>query len=246
MAAIVLTDCQVYVDDHDMTGDANQAMLNANVESKKCTVFSPVPWDTFLKGVRSADLAVAGYWSPGTGDTVDATEWAANGTAGRVVTLVAPGSTEGGAAYVLQTVRTTYDFLEGGHGEVAAYKLTAKSSAIDGVVRGKSLLTKTASISGTGAVGTAVQVGAVAADEFLYLVVHLFGTAGTSITIAAESDATNAFAGAETSRANTGSLTASGGTWVTKVAGPITDEWWRLNVTAVVGSWTAAGTVGIQ
>ena len=244
MAAIVLTDSQLYVDDHDMTCDANQAMMNANAEAKLANTFCSGGWDEYLKGVKSADLSVSGLWQTGA-DSIDATEWAASGNTGRVVTFVPPGATEGGAAYMLQTVRTSYDFL-GPHGEIAPFNFTAQGSEADGMVRGRLLLTKTASISSTGAVGTAVQVGAVAADEFLYLVVHLFPTAGTSITIAAESDATNSFSGSETSRANTGSLTTAGGTWVTKVAGPITDTWWRLNVSAVVGSWTAAGAVASQ
>lgn len=244
MAAQVLTGSALYIAGHDFSCDANDASLAAEVAVQKSTTFCSGSWDQFLPGLMSASLSASGVWSTGTGDTIDAVEWGANGATDRVITY-APVGTEGSVAYLLQGARTSYSF-GGAVGEVAPWSISAVGTNSDGMVRGKLMLAKTASISSTGAVGTAVQVGAVAADEFLYLAVHLFPTAGTSITIIAESDATNAFSGAETTRATTGSLTAAGGTWVTRVAGPITDTWYRLNVSAVVGSWTAAASLAVQ
>jgi hypothetical protein len=37
-----------------------------------------------------------------------------------------------------------------------------------------------------------------------------------------------------------------GGYWATRVAGPITDPWYRLRVTAITGTATIAAIVGIR
>lgn len=244
MAAIVLTGSQIYVAGHDLTGDANQAMMSAEATVRQVSTFSSGGWHEHIPGVRSASLEAAGFWSTGA-DSIDDVEWAATGTTGRVVTFAPPGATEGGAAYMLQTVRTDYSFL-GEHGEVAPFEFSAEGSDAGGLVRGLLALTKTASISSTGAIGSGVQfAGGVAAGESLYATLHVFPTAGTTVTVVVESDDNGSFT-TPTTRGTIGPVTAEGGTWMTPVAGAITDDYFRFNVSAVTGSFTLAGAIGVR
>lgn len=242
MAAQVLTASQLYIAGHDFTCDANDAGLAANVAVQRATTFCSGAWEEFLPGVVSAELSASGVWSTGTGDTIDAVEWGANGATDRVITY-APAGTEGTVAYMLQGARTSYQF-GGAHGEVAPWSISAVGTASNGMVRGQLLLAKTAAISGAGAVGTGVQLGAVGADEFVYATLHCF-SAGTTLTVVLESDDNASFTSA-TTRYTFPDVTAAGGTWAVRVAGAITDDYWRLRVTAATGSFTLAGAAGIQ
>ena len=65
---------------------------------------------------------------------------------------------------------------------------------------------------------------------------------GYPLTI--ESDDNGSFTSA-TTRATIGPLTATGGTWVTRVAGAITDDYYRFNVTAITGTFSVGAAFGI-
>jgi hypothetical protein len=128
------------------------------------------------------------------------------------------------------------------------FRLTASSSrgpglASVGGVRGRVMKTK-AVVSATGATGTAQQLGAVASGQYLYAAFHEF-VAGTTITGVLESNVDNTF-GSPTTRITFGPITTQGGTWGTRVAGPITDTWYRLRITAITGSHTIACVAGIK
>jgi hypothetical protein len=92
--------------------------------------------------------------------------------------------------------------------------------------------------------GTGYQLGAVAATQYLYGALHIF-TAGTTITVVLESDDNAGFSSA-TTRATLGPLTTTGGTWATRVAGAITDDYYRFRVTAITGTFSVAGSAGIK
>ena len=242
MAATVLTGSALYIAGHDFSCDANDASLTANVDVQKATTFCSGAWEAFLPGVMSSELSAAGVWSTGTGDTIDAVEWGANGATDRVVTY-APVGTEGTVAYMLQGTRTSYSF-GGAHGEVAPWSISAVGTGSNGMVRGQLLCDKTAAISGAGAIGSGVQLGAVGATEFLYATLHCFA-AGTTLTVVLESDDNAGFTSA-TTRYTFPDVTAAGGLWGVRVAGAITDDWFRFRVTAATGAFTLAGAAGVQ
>ena len=126
---------------------------------------------------------------------------------------------------------------------MAGFELASKGSSIYGAVGGVLSVAKQ-TVSTTGAKGTAVEIGAISAAQFLYATLHVF-SAGTTITVIIESDDNGSFTSA-TTRATLGPVTARGGTWLTRVAGPVTDTFWRMNVSAVTGSFVVAGAIGIQ
>lgn len=242
MATFALTDAFVYVGGHDFTGDSNQLSLSCEGEQLDKTTFGSAGWREHALGLKTSALNVSGFWQSATADAVDPEIFPNLGVAGRVTTI-SDIQTEGQPAYMLQAMKHQYQLL-GQIGELAPFSVQGGCSDGVGVVRGQ-LAKEKGSVSGTGAIGTALNLGAVGASQFVYATLHLFGTAGTTITVVVESDDASNFPSA-TTRITFGPLTASGGTWGTRVAGSITDTWWRARVTAITGTWTVGCAIGIQ
>lgn len=242
MAPVALTNAFIYVDSHDFTADGNELTLNCEGNANERTNFRSNGWREYNMGVKTSTLNVGGFWQAGT-DTVDEWSFTNFGVAG-VVTTIADVETEGQPAYMLQAMNHNYAPFQGNHGDNAGFTLQGGCSDGLGVVRGQ-LAKEWGTVSATGALGTGLNLGAVSATQYLYATLHLFGTAATTITVIVESDDNSGFS-TPTTRMTLGPYTTVGGRWGTRVAGSITDTWWRMNVTAVTGTWTVAGAIGIQ
>jgi len=241
MAPVALTNAYIYIGGHDFTGDSNMLGLNCEGNANNKTNFRSGGWHEYNMGVKSSDLNVAGFWGSAATDAVDPEAWG-NFGAGQVTTL-ADVETEGMPAYMLQAMSHNYQFF-GSHGENAPFSLQGSCSDGLGVIRG-SLTKAMGAVAATGATGTALNLGAVGASQFLYATFHVFGTPGTTITGVVESDDANTFATA-TTRITFGPYTTAGGRWGIRVPGSVTDTWYRLRITAVTGSFTIACAIAIQ
>lgn len=240
MAIFVLTDAVIWVHDQDLTGTSNKVSLKTSVDDQDATVFGGGGYKARVGGLREVELSVEGYAD--TTATPDAAAFAALGAADRPYT-VAPASPAGSVAYLFQAAEFTYEQL-GAVGEVAPYKAEAKGTNKVGVARGQIAKAK-AAVSSTGALGSSLNLGAGGAGKWLYATLHVF-SAGTTITVVVQSDTTSGFA-APTTRATLGPITATGGTFLTRVdASAITDTWWRFNVSAITGSFTVGAALAIQ
>lgn len=240
MAVFALTDAFAYVGGHDFTTDSNRLQATMDAAALDSTTFGGDGWTQLVGGLKSVTFDMAGLWQSAASDAVDPDAFAGLG-ASRVITF-GPEDVEGSTAYIWQALTTTYS-LGGSVGDVAPFTLAASGSSGEGVVRGR--LTKArGTVSAVGATGTALNLGAVSAAQYVYVTAHVF-SAGTTATILLESDDNSGFT-TPTTRATIGPLTARGGTWVTRVAGPITDTFWRLNVSAITGSFVIAAAIGIQ
>ena len=239
MAVIALTDAYVFVGSHDFTGDSNELVLEVTVNELNVPVFGDT-WNAVIGGVKNSRLTMAGYWQSGA-DTVDAVSFDDVAVASRVVTL-GHTQTEATTAYFGQVMSARYSH-GGQHGEVYPFSLDASGSDGDGFIQGQLALAKS-TVSSTGAIGSGVQLGAVGATEYLYSSFHIIGTPGTTITVVLESDDNAGFTTA-TTRATIGPETTAGGTWVTRVAGAITDDYFRFRCTAVTGSFSCSGAIGV-
>jgi hypothetical protein len=242
MAVVSLTDAYCYVAGYDFTTDTNNAMLTTDVAQLDATTFNSSGWQEFIGGLKTTNLAWSGFWqAAATGDQApDNQAFPMLGTS-QVYTL-GPSEVEGDPAYMCNAMKSQY-VLGGAVGDIAPFSLTANAASPDGTIRGRLAKAK-GTVSATGALGTGLGLGTVPSGSYLYATFHVF-TAGTTITVQVQSDTTSGFA-APTTRATIGPLTTSGGTWITRVAGPITDTWWRLNVSAITGSFTVAGAIGKQ
>jgi hypothetical protein len=235
-----------YVDQWDATANARDIALSASQPALEGTTFRDVAtsglWEVVgASGSKKGQLSVAGFWSAAASATVDDQAFGQLGNS-RVITA-GYEETEGEPCWMLQGAQTSYQAF-GKLGELAPFSLDASVSNGIGLVRGV-LTKKMSAVSATGALGTAKQIGAVSASQYLYATLHLFGTAATTITVVVESDDNSGFS-TPTTRATIGPLTTVGGTWATRVAGAITDTYWRMRVTAITGTWTVAGAIGIQ
>lgn len=231
---------------YDMTADLNQTTMPIEFEALDSTTFGPVGTRTArsrLAGLESVSSQVAGFWDTAVGGVEEAVFATLRGAA-QAITHSYDGA-EGSPAYFYQARTFSYQRF-GGVGQVAPFALTAQASkgaGSPGAIRGLVLKTK-GSVAATGATGSVLQLPAAASGEFLYAALHVFGV-GTTVTAVLESDDAQAFA-SPTTRATFGPITTGGGTWATRVAGPITDTWYRLRVTAITGTFTVACVAGIK
>lgn len=240
MTVFALTNVFAHAAGYDFTSDSNQATLAVDAEALDATPFGP-GWKSVVSGLKSSQFNMSGFWQSAASQAVDPEAFAALGVADRVLTF-GPSNVEGDPAYMLQALETSYA-LGGEVGVLAPFTLAAVGSNGAGTVRGK--LTKArGNVSATGAIGTGVQLAAASATQFLYCSVHIF-TAGTTVTLLLESDDNAGFT-SPTTVATIGPLTASGGTWMTRVAGPLTDTYFRLNVSAITGTFNMAAAIGVQ
>lgn len=234
-----------WVGGYDFTGASNQTSLRLSREALDATVFGVgTVARTRKAGLADVQSSVNGFWSAGTGEPDDAVI-AALGGGVQVVTQTVSGA-EGDVAYLYEAREFEYSQF-GPVGQLVPFSLgiqgASGAAGAVGAPRGRLLVDK-GSISGTGATGSVIQAGAVGSGQYLYCAVHCFAI-GTSFTLQIQSDDAQGM-GSPTTQMTIGSITAVGGYWGTRVAGPITDTWWRVNVSAISGTSTIAVSIGIK
>jgi hypothetical protein len=239
MATFAFVDATTWIGGYDMTTDLNQVALNISADELDVTTFGSGGYRSRIAGLRTVEANFNGFWQAGTG-TVDPTVFTDLAVVDRVVTM-APAATETSAAYMWQGGSFTYSPF-GQIGEATPFTLGYKGTNGVGCVRGQVAKAK-GNVSATGATGSGLLLGAVSSTQFLYSTLHVF-SAGTTITIQVQSD-DNAGFSSPTTRATIGPITTAGGTWATRVAGPFTDTYWRWNVSAITGTFSIAGAIGI-
>lgn len=244
MGELVAVGAFLYAGGHDFTGDIKQWNVDGGSETKDKTTFRNSGGRLKRTGLLTAAFSMNGFTDLSE-DGQDVHLFTAySGRSSRVIT-VGNDETEGQPCVMMQGLTAAFNPGGGGPvGELSAFSANGVSSDGTGAMRGTLLLEQTA-VTTTGAKGTAAQLGAVSATQYLYATLHLLGTAGASITAVIESDDNAGFTSA-TTRYTFSSLTASGGYWATPVVGAIADDYFRLRVTAVSGSWTVASAVGIR
>lgn len=237
MVATVLTDATIWANDFAFTTATHQVALNASVAEQDATTFGGNGYVARIGGLRNVDCEVHGYWD----SPPDASAFNFFGIPDIPVTI-APSSLEGSAAYFFQALRTKYSMF-GKVGDTIPFNYSSMGSNTVGLIRGL-VVDAPNNITATGVTGSPQQVGAGAANKFIYAVYHVF-TAGTTMTIQVQSAPT--VGGTYTTRATFPAFTATGGYWLTRVsAAGITDPWWRFNVSAITGTFNGAGAIGVQ
>ncbi|MDH2425784.1 hypothetical protein [Sphaerisporangium sp. TRM90804] len=244
MSVIALLNAFCYVHAHDFTADSNALTFSGEAAENDATTFRSQGWKTLGPGgLRSGVLNMGGFWQSASSDAVDPITWNDLAVPDRVMTF-GPIETEGNPAYMWQGAHYQYQLGGAGLGELAPYSLEGHGSNSIGVVRGR-LAAAMQVKAATGVLGSALQLGAVGAAQYLYATLHVLGTPGTTITVQLQSDDNAGFTSA-TTRATLGPITTAGGTWMPRVAGAITDDYYRFNISAVTGSFTLAGAIGVQ
>lgn len=239
MATFVLLDATSHVHGYDFSGDSNKVALKSTVDAPESTVFGSGGYKSRKGGLRSVDYEVNGYWD----SLPDAQGFNDLGVSDRAVTVSASGTTETSVAYLFQAGQFEYEAF-GDVGAMNPFKVKMMSTNKVGVVRGQLAKAK-ANVSSTGATGTGCNLGAGGAGKFLYATLHLFSV-GTTVTVIVQSDDNSGFT-TPTTVATIGPLTTVGGTFITRVdASAITDNWFRFNVSAITGTFSMSGAIGVQ
>lgn len=241
MAAVpfAMTACSIWVAGYDMTSDANKLTVASSVEELDVTTFGSGGYRARIGGLRDVDASVEGFQTDATGE-VGTQLFPLLATADEAWTVSDTG-VAGGAAQMFRAGKFEVGQF-GDVGSVSPFSLKAKGTNSQGLIRGKIAKAK-ANVSATGVLGTGYQLGAVGATQYLYATVHIF-SAGTTVTIVLESDDNGSYSSA-TTQATIGPLTATGGTWMTRVAGAITDDYYRFRVTAITGTFSIGAAFGI-
>ena len=202
------------------------------------TTFASGGYHSRIAGLKQVEASGEGYWD----STPDPSLFSGIGVSGKVHTISSQGA-ETNIAYLWLANRLEY-MQFGAIGTVTPFSITSRSSDPQGLIRGQVASAKR-TINATGQVGSILTIaGPAGATNFVYATLHVF-TAGTTVTIQLQSATTLGFAG-PTTRQTIGPITTAGGTWAVRVAGPITDGFWRLNCSAITGSFSVAGAIGVQ
>jgi hypothetical protein len=229
---------------YDLGADLTQMGLTVTFEPLKDTRFGMTAHSR-RGGLADVQASANGFHQVGVG-LVDAELWSQFTETTQPVTQT-PTGTAGDVAYIHQAKKFTQQ-LFGNVGELAPFTIGTQGvrgsgTLSAGAIRGRLLVPK-GNVSATGAAGSVYQIGAATSTQYVYAAVHIF-SAGTTITMQLQSDNASNFPSA-TTVATIGPLTTTGGTWMTRVAGPVTDTYWRINVSAITGTFNLAVSAGIQ
>lgn len=237
--AHVLTDALILFAGYNLSGDLNAVGVDLEAGEETDTAFG----DTFQSrpGGQMADvkLAVAGWYQSAAVNAPDPQTVNAVAAAGVDVT-VADTSGTGATAYMMELAGGKYHHGDK-VGSVMPFSFDGSGSSGVGACRGRLLLPVT-SLSGN-TTGTGYQLGAVGAAQKLFTTIHCT-VAGTTADVIVESDDNSGFTSATTRSTTT--ITAVGGTTVAQVSGPVTDDYWRVRVATVTGTFSLAAAVGIK
>lgn len=239
MAVEALLDAFTYVAGHDFTGDTNQGELTLEAAALDATTFGSNGWQENAYGLKTLAFNYSGFWQSALADAVDVEAFGDIAVERPHTWGLKEVETE--PAWLFNAAKSSYQ-IGGEVGPLAPFTLQSSATDKYGAIRGQLAKAKGAA-NATGAIGSVVQLGAVAADQFLYATFHVF-TAGTTITVQVQSDDAAGMA-SPTTRGTIGPLTARGGVFMARVAGPITDGFYRFNISAVTGAFIAAGAIGI-
>lgn len=232
MSKIVLTNVRAFAGAVDLTGVTNKVELDPKVEAVPVTNYASGGWTELLGGLAETDIVASGFWESGADASyVDPGTFAALGAVGPW-SIAPAGAADGALAYLTNALTAQYKPIQGSIGDAAGFEAQGKGSTklARGVVAHPPGTARTA--SGT---GSSFQIGALSASQSLYVNLHVLSVSGTtpSLTVRIESDNATGFPSATTVGTFT-AATAVGGQHM-RIAGPVTDDWFRA-------AWTISGT----
>jgi len=226
MAKYVLTDCKIYVDDYNISGDSNSGTLELTTPALDASTFSSVTARTKIPGLSEMKASIGVLYDATTAyipdDEIDT--WKGGMTA-KVVTICPTTGATGEVAYSFKGLGASYS--QGGSvGEVKKGTWNIEGGGGTGpAVRGNVISNVLAGVTGNGN-GTSYEYGLLGTGHTLYSIVHLYSIDGGSLFVNIYSD-DHAGMTSSTIRITGGELDETTTVWQT-LAGPVaTDTWWR-------------------
>lgn len=243
MAKLILLNSRIFSGGADLTGVANKVDLTTDREEKTVLNFSSEGWQEVIAGIASLSANSGGQWEALDSSKVDDSSWTSLGGLG-ALTLCPDTANTGDLAYLSYVMAGSYS-LGGSVGDVAPW--ASKWSGTWPLARG-AILNPPGTVRTATANLTAVNVGAVATGKSLYAALHVLSVSGTAtptLTVKIQSDDASGFA-TPTDRITFTSATARSGE-VKRLAGPITDTYYRaaITITGTTPSFLFVVSVGI-
>jgi hypothetical protein len=226
VAPYVLLNSKLWVDGIDMSGYKNRIALSSPRALKEHTRFG----DSGIRragGLRETTLRSQGFWDTATGFGGTLYEpdkpYADDVGVVDVPVSVAPETgVEGSIGFLFRSAVARYE-LGAQVGDMLAFSVDASASDGVGLVRAQVLANKDVAAGGP-TNGTAFQVGAIAAGQSAYAALHVLAV-GTSLDVKIQRD-TVGFPSA-VDAITFAQATAIGSQFAT-LAGPQTDDYWRI------------------
>jgi len=230
VATNVLTNCKAWLAEYDLSSDLNAVALDQGVEQQEATTFG-VGTKITKPGLLTLKAALVGFLNTGSGLSEEFLS-SKLGLVDVPFTAAPTTGAEGEPAYSFQADLAKFDPLAGDKvGDMAkiAVDLAASSSK---VVRGTILHNAARVATGT---GTIFNLGAVAAGQSLYGILHVPAiSGGPTVTIKVQSAPTVGFA-APVDRLTFTAVTTKTAQFLA-LLGAITDAFWRVTWTFVGGA----------
>lgn len=246
MSSLALLDATTWVSGFDFTTRLNELSVGITAEAREDTTFgtasSPRVGRSRIGGLLDVETELNGFWESLDPGSVDAAAFTGLSSTLHPVTHSVSGA-QGDVAYMYQARTFTYQ-LGDEVGAVLPFTLTTMNAAGTPAVRGR-VAAQVGEVLAVGPLGAPVNLGPSLTGEAVYAALHVF-TAGTTITVEVQRSADQAFTTPVTV-ATIGPVASAGGFWSATVNGAdVTEPWYRLQVTSVTGTFTAAGAVAIR
>ena len=245
MSTQVIRDPKIYVNGYNISPDLSDISLVRGAPLIEDTAFGAT-YHTMKPGLKTAKVKGAGFVQDGTGlvGTV------LSGLVGQSFDLSicgengATGGNAGDAAYFMKALDAQYE-AGGAVGAMHKFQFSAEApGSIDApLVRG-TIFEDGKTARTTAGNSSVYTLGAVAAGQKVYAILHLLAFTGTNVQFKVRSAVTN-FA-TITDRITFTLATGVTSEFPAPVAGSITDTFWRVDWTGTLTSFNAVLLVGIQ
>lgn len=227
MANQILKDARLWMGGYNLSGDANRMVIDLSAELQDDSVLEDTARSR-MAGLLLTSLQCEGFWRAGSAAPDDVLDgYFALADVPVSACPIAGGGAVGDRAFTFRAVLG--EFQRGAAvGELLRYSAGAEGSGGVPLVRGAIVENATRSSSGN---ASGVQLGALAADQKLYVALHVLSADGStpSLTVKVQSDDNSGFTSA-TDRLTFSAKSAIGYDWGS-VDGAVADDWWRINCT---------------
>jgi len=235
VAVYSLLNCKVLVGGYDISGESNKAILKEDVKELDVTGFG----STFVNrigGLFDIDCQIDGFLDLAANQTEQVFDLIyPPGTNGVVTTLGPVDGNVGSPCELFQSLQCSRQ-IPTTVGDAAKFSVDLKGTQTRraaGLFVANGTFTTTTSTTGQ-------QVGAVGANQHLYAAANILAVSGTTPTCTITIQSSTTQAGSYTTRGTFAASNTVGGYWLTPVAGPFTDTWWRATLT--IGGTTPSFT----
>jgi hypothetical protein len=228
----VYTDVQCFLAEYDISGEANNYAGPTEVEILESRVFNQatVKRDPGLFNFEGTLSGVNDAYTDGS--SIEIIDTLIGSKIPVSLHLAQNPAAEGDLSAFANAVHAGLPDVGAEQGTLDEWQINLAGDSP--AVLGKVLAIGNKTSSGNSASGH--QFAAVASGQSVWAVLHAYGATSGTIDVTIESDATNSFSGAETTRFTFTQVTTTATyEFLTPLAGPITDTWWRA-------VWTSAAT----